>query len=622
MENEEVDRTLDATKLLLDALEQDPTLLQDEYFMQKLCYLRDQHRHTTRYLRRARRTLADPKPSTSTDFVDEPPTVKYVASLYENDHLSPKNREAIDDLEYNGNHSKSSEDLWHSQRNRSDENSDVRKRRRNGPIATTSSIYSQRRLDEYGRNLEGKAKSLHDLRSKTDRPKWTPAVTVPQPFSMSEREPKKNSYSTKFLDELRAEKEKKNLEEEEALKMIPKFKAKQPPTTTYVPDNFRVFDEKYIETIRKKTNANLRARQMGMNGRAKSATELSENAPRRARPVPLSTYVSPSPVAELKREKEAHKRAIELLEEAATPNGIKEHETLTHIRGRMRHHDCQAKQDFRIHRSRSVPDFRSIHNRLKEQLESAKRKPTTIPSPFRLSESKTRRHKACSSRSPSTHLTPQPVPAFGDPPIVRPTKAEKLRRSAVKERMHKQYRIKNESREFWESRKEGLEESRRRLATSLGEKSIIDFDTKTEQRRRAQTETGNEYERQLEEMRIRVLARPLIIEQQEALIQKHAMQRKFLQRISDFKKEQIRKARSGRKKDSPKINASRHSSNATFLVEQEENEKEIIEKDSLDRDSSTKQVLEKDQREILVEDRVVEGREEVNLSLQQQVALD
>lgn len=49
-------------------------------------------------------------------------------------------------------------------------------------------------------------------------------------------------------------------------------------------------------------------------------------------------------------------------------------------------------------------------------------------------------------------------------------------------------------------------------------------------------------------MRTRVLARPLIIEQQESLIQKQSMQRKFLQRIAEFKKDQMKKARYERKK--------------------------------------------------------------------------
>ncbi|CAJ0582557.1 unnamed protein product, partial [Mesorhabditis spiculigera] len=551
----------------------DPTLLDDHYFMQKLSYLRDQHRQTIRYLSRVRRCLTDPKPSTSYVFDEQ----AYLADReklrtlggsseslneeYLREFSAQDGYEAVEEEEI--------PDYYHNQpaaafkKPTTESNEETRNRRRNDGISTTSSLYSQQRLGEYSKNylevrgsfFKGRAKSLHDLRTRAERPKWTPNVTILRPFSMTERAPRENSYSKKFLQQMQEEREQKAREEEEKLKRIPKFKARKPPTTTYVPDNFRVFDEKYIEAIRKKVNANLRARQLGGGGWYKSANDISEENPKRAKPVPLSTYIAPVPIAEVRREQQAHKRALGLLEQAASPNGIREHETLTHIRGKMRHHDCQEQQFGRIVRSRSVPDFRTIHSKLREQLETARRKPNTVPKPFHLSEGKKNRHNA-----------------YGQPPLIRPTKAEKLRKTAVRQRMHEQYRHENESRDFWESRREAMEENRRRLAATLGERGpTFDIDERTAERRRGQMETAKEYERQLDEMRSRIMARPLIIEQQEALIQKQTMERKFGQRIADFNKQQKTKARaqSAGPREVTLKSDSRRDSNETYLIDNE-----------------------------------------------------
>ncbi|VDM71603.1 unnamed protein product [Strongylus vulgaris] len=63
---ESVDKTLSSTQHLLEAIEQDDALLDDEYFMRKLEYLRMKHKETSDFLARILQQEECLPPSTST----------------------------------------------------------------------------------------------------------------------------------------------------------------------------------------------------------------------------------------------------------------------------------------------------------------------------------------------------------------------------------------------------------------------------------------------------------------------------------------------------------------------------------------------------------------------------
>uniref|UniRef100_A0A7E4VYW9 TPX2 domain-containing protein n=1 Tax=Panagrellus redivivus TaxID=6233 RepID=A0A7E4VYW9_PANRE len=239
----------------------------------------------------------------------------------------------------------------------------------------------------------GTTTSKHSLRSRQKHHTWVPRRTIPEPFVFTLREaeaPIRANYAKKFLEEMLDEKMRK--EEADLAEYRKQFRAKAPPRTTYISDS-----NYFVRQIRKPRT---KSAPPGLKLKALSEPALN-NVSRggsrefRARPVPITTYIRPSTVADELRAAAKTQRAVEMLIKSRAPFCIADHTMRTHVQNNIRHRrTCYGTlPTFTPNITKSVPDFRMLHMEFSNKIaEARERRLPTMAVPFRFRQDTVPRH--------------------------------------------------------------------------------------------------------------------------------------------------------------------------------------------------------------------------------------
>ncbi|KAK6755818.1 hypothetical protein RB195_014294 [Necator americanus] len=357
---------------------------------------------------------------------------------------------------------------------------------------------------------------------------FVPQITVPQPFKM------KNLYVIRIRLDLSRTWSQKEGKKRKSWKFS--FTAHTVPISTYISTNPRVMEKAYIEAIRKRLTANLRKhfQEEALLRKSKSLGDI----PTLARPVPLSTYVTPAQLQDYRRSRCASRRSVRLLVDANSPPLNNEHAVRSNISNKVRHILCIEGSKERKHPRPPIPDFHRLHAEMEEKLKNAPHKAVTVPMPFNLSNSSEHRHRQCKSTSPPRSKTRHQSKSTKEQVHVRSTHSSKIRMEAIKQREQKLFEERHKSEKFWEGKKEEMDLSRLKLLSSMGSYGNIqeEIERKTAEKRKHIMETAKDYEKYLAEMQQRVIDRPLIMEQQSIIAQKQKLARKFIERMAVIEK--------------------------------------------------------------------------------------
>ncbi|CAI5450890.1 unnamed protein product [Caenorhabditis angaria] len=574
-----IQRNLEATENLLNALERDPSLLSDCDFIHRLSTLRQKHEETTNYL--ASKVLTDDF-ATSSHVVEE--------QFYDESLPPSRNYERGRFYDETRIQSSGKRDSWRLEEERS---RDTRiKKTRNGSNRENlryENIEIESKTKPYLRKERAQSAPKHKIANvvyidNVIRPKksdiFVPKPTVPQPFQLTVRKSIENTYAKKFMQDMMEEKKKKEEAETKNLN-AQKFKAKPIPQSTYKPENNYLLDEKYIASMRRKVMTAAKKKfelQQQTIRRSKSEGNLS------AKPVgyiPPTTYISPIPVKQNERSRSAVRRATRLIEEAETPKGIKTRQATSNMAFHLRHSKCKLEKPTVEMVGRSEPpDFRKLHANINKR-SGVSPKPSTVPQPFSFEsrpQTSTFRHANCNKqhiskyRRSTSNLSRFPVASN-----VPTTHATVLRDQTIASKIKKSESLYHNEKAYWKN------DNRKRIDMFLANRSKTDEDIamRTKIKIQQQQETSRDYLRQLEEMKQRVLNGPLIMEKQSALSQEHRLQRKYEQRMTEMRKE------------TKKNNVRRPSENSsgTFVInreDEEEPEQEYISASSSSKSSSRK----------------------------------
>uniref|UniRef100_F1KY29 Protein FAM161B n=1 Tax=Ascaris suum TaxID=6253 RepID=F1KY29_ASCSU len=397
---------------------------------------------------------------------------------------------------------------------------------------------------------------------------WIPQITVPKPFQMTlrdEKAPIKASYSQKFIKELTEKKQEEMRESVEATNKL-RCKAREVPRSTYEP----IYEQMLVDMERAREERHRRAAQMIQRSRrpfsalttsttnfhmrrcaSAEASEWEKRETFKANEVPMSVYLPPykDEIQAALRAKARTQRAIKLIQASKAPTGMQERALRAKVQNHIRHNRvCSGESPIpALPPSKTVPDFKLIHQRLADKLEKAPVRPTTIATPFHF-ESDHRVHAHHCKDDLTTKSRP-PRRSFSVSNLsesaaynVRLNHASLLRNEAIRMRMRKLEDEKNRSRNFWKTVNEENRVSRQRLKQKLAAEEYVNDEIrrKLDEKRKEQMSRTEQYRRELEAMNRRLMGRALILEQQEMLIEKQRFEKKY--------EESMAKVRAGAKK--------------------------------------------------------------------------
>uniref|UniRef100_A0AC35TGD0 TPX2 domain-containing protein n=1 Tax=Rhabditophanes sp. KR3021 TaxID=114890 RepID=A0AC35TGD0_9BILA len=203
--------------------------------------------------------------------------------------------------------------------------------------------------------------------------------TIPEPFNFMERPTRINTYSQRFLQKLLDEKER---EEQLALaraKFYP-YKASPIPKSTYMPDtSFKIGQLKRPKSMHTLSHFN------------NKDNTTSHDIPYKPKPVPITNYIEPTYLEEMKiiRERQKNERAIAMLLNSRSPFSMEEHEIRCRVQNKLRHQSKCLKEDdgqTKPKQSASLPDFTLLHRKEFERRRNVKKNvllETTIVEPFK-----------------------------------------------------------------------------------------------------------------------------------------------------------------------------------------------------------------------------------------------
>ncbi|XP_061482139.1 protein FAM161A isoform X2 [Rhineura floridana] len=260
-------------------------------------------------------------------------------------------------------------------------------------------------LDDYSHSNKSISSKLQTLKkSKRKKKKWSPKITVPEPFQMTIREAKKKQQNikSKSLIELENNLLKKQLEEDAECQK--KFRANPVPAYVFVPLYHEIMQEnegrrkslkersreillttqkpfQFIE--REAQKKEMRKMQvMGLSSSEKKAKVF------KAKPVPKFVYGSE--VYEKLKEEELYRdiriqmRSAELLHNSSLPNSRLGNRGAN----KSKQQNCLDQSEELEQKPKSkakVPDFEKLHQKFLKQLEREKNvKPITVCEPFNL----------------------------------------------------------------------------------------------------------------------------------------------------------------------------------------------------------------------------------------------
>ncbi|CAI4224784.1 unnamed protein product [Auanema sp. JU1783] len=493
-----IEKTLTATQNLLCALEHNPEREREKDFYEKIHFLRESHKVTTKFLEekcRSTTSLQNQRFLENATYHSSPGCTHYWSDLKQ--EKEPEKHKQF--------------------------SSSVMRRK-------DHKIPARPRLLPSKMN---KSKNKSKAQEENQELKEQPAAnkqTVPKPFKFLTRKPLGNTYSRKFIEDMILKKEAEKVEEKKMLESLKPFKASPIPSTTYISNNKFVNDPKYLESIQKLIKQRLSASQQKL--KSKSCADLTRIT---SRPVPLSTYISSGDLNKLHRERDQSKRATSLLKEAHSPPGIKEHSIKTNIAFRLRHKKC-VEDEQKLKPPKKVPDFKTLHKQFKNT-QARSRPRTTLVIPFNFSETKNSKHRKCRSATPSRRFSANPVPIFSnyDFNTYRTTLSTQLRLEATRNKLSEENSKKPGG--FWSFNNDRMKSAKNKLISTVKKsQSTSDISKKAKEKRSNLMSLTHEYNLQLKEMQERVLNRPLIMEMQTSTSHKNALDRKFKNIMNNVKK--------------------------------------------------------------------------------------
>ncbi|XP_062971933.1 protein FAM161A [Elgaria multicarinata webbii] len=260
-------------------------------------------------------------------------------------------------------------------------------------------------LEDYSHCTRSITSKLLPLKkSRRKKKKWTPKITVPEPFQMTIREAKKKQQNTKSksLIELENNLLKKQLEEEAECQK--KFRANPVPGYVFVPLYQEIMqqNEERRKSLRERRRAILLATQKPFQFIEREAQkkemrkmqlkDLSSPEKKakvfKAKPVPKFVYSSE--ISEKQKEEELYRdlriqmRSEELLRNSSLPNtrlgsrGTNKHRQQDHL-------EHSEESECKLKTKAKVPDFETLHKKFQNQLQRQKKvKHITVCEPFNL----------------------------------------------------------------------------------------------------------------------------------------------------------------------------------------------------------------------------------------------
>ncbi|XP_008112596.1 protein FAM161A [Anolis carolinensis] len=410
--------------------------------------------------------------------------------------------------------------------------------------------------EDYSHRTKSISSMLQTLRKpkKKKKKRWSPKITVPQPFQMTIRESKKKQHNvkSKSLIELENNLLKKRLEEE--MECQKKFRANPVPAYVFVPLYHEIMQQN--EERRKSLRESRREILLGMQKpfkfieREAQKKELKKvqlkdlSLPEKtrifkAKPVPKCIYSSE--VNEKLKEEELYRqiriqmRSEELLRNSffpsnrlgnKGPNKHREQCCLEHNEGL----GCKPR-----HKTQ-VPDFEILHKKFRKQLQRQKDvKPITVCEPFSLrtanipsnkkkilEDIQMDEEKLKETRWPyaSSRCSPQMrTPLDSEEPISpRITESTRRRLQAIRNSAKEKQRVEEEQKRRRAKQKQRARELQRLISTRAEandpHQSLAQiYKSKLKIFRKHEKQRMKEYLQELEEMEERVEKRPLLLEQ-------------------------------------------------------------------------------------------------------------
>lgn len=368
------------------------------------------------------------------------------------------------------------------------------------------------------------------------------------------------SHSHRFVSELLEKKKLEEMEEKERIDHL-RWRAREVPPSTYEPRFQQLLEkeEKAREARRQKaaemlqkvrltwTVAKLEPESFHLR-RCVSAEVFDKRKHElfKAKEVPLSVYLPPykDVIRATKRSRRKAERAAELMRTSKAPPGLEEHAVRSKVQYNLRHakHCTDLKPKHNVKHSRTVPNFKKLHEQFMLKLEkAAMNRPLTIIAPFTFQTDERIHSHKCYQECP-TKKTYRRSNSVGNlreynGPGIRLNHASLLRNEANRIRAQKMETELDRSRKFWQSMKEGGDLARVRLKQKLAAKAdnCCEIQRRLEEKKKAQRERAVHYRNELEEMKKRVRSRALMVEQQEMLIKIQRFERKYKETIAEAK---------------------------------------------------------------------------------------
>ncbi|XP_038072845.1 protein FAM161B-like [Patiria miniata] len=436
-------------------------------------------------------------------------------------------------------------------------------------------------------------KSTGSVKSK----EWSPKITIPKPFQMTQREAMKEKTKSRACMELEQElAEKEKAEEVECQR---KFKATPAPAHTYMPlyDEINERDTERSRRNRENSKDRLvsqqkpfsfmkREEEKKKHRRSKSLplTQAKGKKPKqfKAREIPKTVF-DPTVSDRILEEEEYRKirikmRAEEMLMQSSLPQNM-QHRGKEYTDGKMRRNLYKKREKmaflttehkFQPQVNGEVPDYDELYRQFQQEVQRKKQeKEPTVVQPFNLRTSRIpskmdkildemkqeedgRKEKLRGSTSKSLSLRSS-LNISEDAIPAKTTAASKLRKSATEKTLKEQ--AEKEREEAERERQKRIKE--RKLKQFINRKALANDNSESlsatsKSKRQNYIEAGRsrqaEYDQQLKEMMTRVESRPLLFERQSQVNAKKAAEKKYQQALKEAGLDEeflVRKGRSG-----------------------------------------------------------------------------
>ncbi|XP_022104827.1 protein FAM161B-like [Acanthaster planci] len=411
---------------------------------------------------------------------------------------------------------------------------------------------------------------------------WSPKITIPKPFQMTQREATKEKTKSRACLELEQElAEKEKAEEAECQR---KFKATPAPVHTFMPlyDEIQERDIERSRNNRENSKTRLLSQQRPFSfvkreeekkkhrrSQSLPLTEAKGKKPKqfKAKEIPKSVF-DPTVSDRILEEEEYRKirikmRSEEMLRQSSLPPNM-QHRGKEYTDGKMRQKLFKSREKmaflttehkFRPQVNGEVPDYDELYRQFQQEVQRKKReKEPTVVQPFNLrtaripskmnkildemkQEEEKRKEKLRGSSSKSLSLRSS-LNISEDVIPAKTTAASKMRKSVTERALRE--KAEKEREEAERERQKRIKDrklkqfiTRKALANDNSESLSVSSKTKLQNYIQAGKSRQAEYEQQLKEMMSRVESRPLLFERQSQVNAKKAAEKKYQQALQD-----------------------------------------------------------------------------------------